>query len=118
MRRTILLDMIPPSTNHYKAQRWTGKFIQWYLTKKAKDFQENFKEHLKSYIPVETPLDVEINYVFPDRRKHDIDNYCKILLDCMQGSVYKDDNQIVRLTLNKKYEKNNPSTTIIIRECD
>lgn len=35
--------------------------------------------------------------------KPDVDNYAKALLDAMNGIVFKDDNQIVKLTVSKEY---------------
>lgn len=47
-------------------------------------------------------LIVDIRLVPPDRRRRDVDNSLKALLDAMQfGGVYHDDSQIVRLTVEK-----------------
>lgn len=36
-------------------------------------------------------------------KKPDVDNVAKIILDSISGIVYKDDKQIVKLTVSKKY---------------
>lgn len=35
--------------------------------------------------------------------KPDIDNICKIILDALNGVAYKDDTQVIRLAISKKY---------------
>ena len=49
------------------------------------------------------PLRVEIEVYPPDRRRRDIDNVQKALLDALEhGGAYRDDSQIVELTIEKR----------------
>ena len=113
---TIILNEIPPSTNHYKAQRWNGKHIQWYITKKGKEFKEMIKNLDYKWKITTKPIKMNIKLFFPTKRRQDIDNYNKVLLDSLQGIIYEDDNQIVDLRVKKFYEKNKPKTIIRIEE--
>lgn len=48
-------------------------------------------------------LEVYIDYFPPDRRKRDLDNYVKAILDGLEeAQVYANDEQIDRLLLNRK----------------
>lgn len=37
--------------------------------------------------------------------KPDVDNYAKAVLDALNGIIFKDDNQIVKLTVSKQYSE-------------
>lgn len=45
---------------------------------------------------------LNITFTFSDRRKHDIDNCLKGLLDSMTGVLWKDDSQIIELHVFKE----------------
>jgi hypothetical protein len=52
--------------------------------------------------PIEGDLDVEVVVFPPDGRRRDVDNVQKALLDALEhGGVYADDNQIVKLAIEK-----------------
>jgi Holliday junction resolvase RusA-like endonuclease len=54
----------------------------------------------RANLGLEGPLKMEAVFHPPDRRRRDIDNLCKALLDAMQtGGVYRDDSQIIDLHL-------------------
>ena len=55
-----------------------------------------------------------IKLFFGDLRNRDIDNYNKILLDSLTGIVWKDDKQIVKMEIEKLYDKKNPRVEIEI----
>ena len=57
----------------------------------------------RANLGLEGPLKMEAVFHPPDRRRRDIDNLCKGLLDALQeGGVYKDDSQIRDLRLMMK----------------
>lgn len=90
---------------------------------------ENYKKHLQSHAkiqyahaPLRGPLRVRITVIRPflknwgDKKKEDalagkvrpttrpdVDNYAKSILDSLNGITWRDDSQIVSLTINKRY---------------
>ena len=75
------------------------------LTKRAREyykrFSERFPEANKVRWPVE-PVAVTILLHPPKRFKYDVDNYFKMILDCLKGRWFTDDSQIVKLTGYKR----------------
>ena len=63
-------------------------------------------------------VEIILDQYFGDKRKRDIDAYLKMLLDSMSGIVYEDDSQIVKLTVQKLYDKENPRTEITCKKYD
>lgn len=53
--------------------------------------------------PLSEELVVTIDFYLPDRRRRDLDNLSKAVLDACNGIVYQDDQQIVELHLTKSY---------------
>ena len=61
-----------------------------------------------------TAMDVRmrIKLYFRDRRRRDIDNAAKALLDGCNGAVYEDDSQVFRLEVERGYDKENPRAEV------
>ena len=78
-----------------------------------------FEQECGQYIPKEFmngDLDVEVNFYFPTKRRADVDNFAKSLLDTLvKYRLMNDDSQIKRLTLEKFYDKGKPATVIQIK---
>jgi crossover junction endodeoxyribonuclease RusA len=101
----------PPSVNHYKN---VGRTV---ITKSGKKYQQKFnsKETVAFYYQIymlsrsqsskfirDWPISVEIDVYPPDKRKRDLDNILKVLLDSMaRAGVYHDDVQIARLVIQR-----------------
>lgn len=51
--------------------------------------------------PMKGGLKVSVFFTFADRRKHDIDNCLKAVLDSMSGILWEDDSQISELHVFK-----------------
>ena len=86
----------PPTINHYWGQRGRRKF----LTQRAKDYREAVAvqvAEMKCHYG-EQRLSIDIDLWMPDRRKRDIDNVQKPLIDAlMHAGAFHDDEQIDRL---------------------
>lgn len=90
----------PPSVNHY----WRHVGGRVLVSREGREYRVKVKQLLrrKAIETLSGDLIVDIKLTPPDRRRRDVDNSLKALLDAMQyGGVYFDDSQIVRLTIEK-----------------
>ena len=89
----------PPSVNTYDTV-WKGRKI---LSKKGKQFKKDCAEHIKPQSePMTGKLKVNVVVSFPDKRKRDLDNLLKPILDVLDDyNVYVDDSQIWDLRITR-----------------
>ena len=106
----------PPTGNHYKKP--SGKF--WYLTKSAIKFH---KETNKRWTEAGEPkfgtarLQVCIVAYPPDRRRRDIDNLTKVVLDSLQRTgLYADDCQVDDLRIQRGELKRGGCVVVGVQE--
>ena len=91
----------PPSVNHYWGQSGKRRFIG----KKGVQFREDVMEamYISGVDALEGRLCVHVNLYPPDKRKRDIDNSMKSLLDaCEHAKCYENDSQIDELHIIRK----------------
>lgn len=127
---------VPGKIQAKQRPRFNGKFV--YTPKQTINYENWVREcYLLKYRnekPLETPLEVKIiafyeipkstskkkrqemleNKVFPTI-KPDTDNIAKSILDSLNGIAYKDDKQVVSLSVKKWYAEE-PSVSIWIKE--
>ena len=103
-----------PLSNNSIYKRGKGRTI--YMTKEGKALKEDYvwqaKEQWKKPL-IEGKLKVLIGLYFGDRRKHDWDNYGK-LLDALNGVIWWDDSQIREANVKLFYDKQNPRIEVKI----
>lgn len=87
----------PAKYNFYKKE----------VTRKIKSKLDPFYEKKNGDVTV------YLNFYLTNKRKRDLDNLAKGVLDCMNGIIYNDDNQITNLVIKKTYLKNELETLII-----
>lgn len=89
------------------------------MKKEAKELKalrvEQVKEQRKQKT-IESQIVLCIEYYHKNHIRRDIDNYWKLVLDCMTNIVYMDDVQIVEMNLKKYIDKENPRVEIYIKE--
>jgi len=59
-------------------------------------------------------LAVEIVFVCKNRRKRDVDNMAKLVLDALNGVAYVDDDQIDHLFVQRVWTQVEPETRVLI----
>ena len=109
----IKIKGTPPTTN--TLYRRHGNII--YMTTQGKEYKEMCQWEVKSQYkgkPITETLSLTVEFYFKDNHKRDIDNFNKIILDSCTGMLWKDDSQIVELTLRKFVDKKNPRVELII----
>lgn len=89
----------PPTINSYYKMTQNG---QRYLDKKVREFralvESDLAEQIGNMPPLEDKLFMEVYLFPPDRRKRDVDNYMKGLLDALtEAGLWLDDSQIDQL---------------------
>jgi len=111
----IILKGNPLSTSHiYKSFR-----NRVYLSKQGKDLKQSYIEQAQEQWTkevIECDVSVSVEFYFGDRRRRDIDNYNKLVLDSLNDIVWVDDVQIQELGLKKFYDKENPRTEVLIKK--
>jgi crossover junction endodeoxyribonuclease RusA len=92
----------PPSVNHY----WRRVGARTLISRGGRAFRTEVCSILAAHgiRPLDGPLVVKVAVYPPDRRRRDIDNLQKALLDALgHGGAYHDDSQIARLTIERRH---------------
>lgn len=108
----------PLSTQHAYKTTCVNKYARIYITDKGKATRDYWrvqaKEQWGEFPPIQDELEVNIILYFGDKRKRDLDNHLKLVIDALTGVCFEDDSQIIGLHVYKEYDKENPRVEINI----
>jgi len=107
----------PPSINHY----WRRVGYRTLISREGRRFRQEVVATLAAMNVQPATGDVAVNIVVhpPDRRRRDIDNVIKALLDALEhGGAYADDGQIVDLSIKKRHPIAGGKTVVCIEEVE
>lgn len=107
----------PPSLNHY----WRRVGARTLISRTGRAFRREVCSLLtaRRVKPLVGPLIVQIDVYPPDRRRRDVDNLPKAILDALQhGGAYHDDSQIVSLTITKREVVPEGRTEVLIEKAE
>jgi Holliday junction resolvase RusA-like endonuclease len=113
----ITLPFLPISkSNGYK----TGKG-RMFKGKDIKDQEALIVIAATKALPVdwvvsEKPIKITAVFYYADKRRRDLDNHMKLLLDCFNKLIFKDDSQIIEIHIKKILGNKLPMTTVLIEE--
>ena len=105
----------PPSANHI----WRRVGTRTLLSRRGREFRQEVCALLRSQgvKPLSGPLEMTIDIFPPDRRRRDVDNVQKALLDALaHGGAYHDDSQIDRLTIERQSVVRGGKVHVLIEE--
>lgn len=112
----------PPSLNTYY-RTYRGRIL---ISEPARAYRRLIKPTLWGHIgqsgisrirPVEFDISMDILVYPPDKRKRDLDNTLKCLLDSLQhAGLYKDDSQIGKLVVERKEMVENGKVSVMINK--
>lgn len=113
MNIEIEIPFIPPSANAlYRSYR--GRVI---TSKKYKMFKESMIEYLQHiHEPFLGQVQLFVTFYITDKRKHDLDNLLKGLIDTLQPTCILNDNQIMVIHAEKMLDQPDARTLIHISE--
>lgn len=98
----------PPTVNLYWRHKVTGRLATVYISAEGKAYRKAVNDlvleaaMVQRYLKAVGPVRVVIEAFPPDRRKRDLDNILKSLLDALtHAGVWEDDSQIEDLRIYK-----------------
>lgn len=111
-----LLLPLPPSTNHLYRRTETGMQV---LQGSVKRFRAEVMACLMEQWPGQggmppAPYRVTVHLVHGDKRRHDVDNSLKSLLDSLTAALGFDDNDITEIHATKCYERGRSECVVTI----
>lgn len=116
----ILCSIDVPGDPIPKGRPRHGKGDRTYTPKRTEDAQQSVAWALmqgrRIRKPAAGPVHVTLSFRTKTKRRCDIDNLAKLVLDAGNGIVYDDDQQVVRLVVDVERGSANPGTTILM-EC-
>ena len=77
---------------------WQGKLI---ISKDGREFKKEVDLLLNNYEKILGKIKLTLILHFKDKRKRDLDNYNKVLIDCLKNKLFEDDDQIYQLYMEK-----------------
>lgn len=88
------------------------------MTKAGKDLKLSYQWQATAQVgrkkPLKGSLEVWISIYFGDKRKHDYDNFGKLLNDSLNGIFWEDDVQIKKAYIELFYDKENPRIEVVV----
>ncbi|MFN3658182.1 MAG: RusA family crossover junction endodeoxyribonuclease [Pseudolabrys sp.] len=115
---TLTLSGEPKSTQTIYRATCRGRFPTTYMTAEGKALKEQYYYEVKSQWrgPVlQGDITVTVRFFFANKRRRDLDNMNKLVLDSLTGIVYEDDSQIAELHLHRGYDAQRPRTEITVQ---
>jgi crossover junction endodeoxyribonuclease RusA len=91
------------------------------MTAEGKAIKEAYQWEAKSQwrgAPIADDLDVSIRFYFKTKRRRDLDNQNKLVLDALTGIAYEDDSQISALHLFRDLDPTSPRIEIAVTPLD
>lgn len=98
------INTLPPSVNSiYRTGRAGQRYKKPEVLEWQEDIAEFMREDWKEKDTYTGEILVQVLFVVPNRRRWDVDNRLKALLDCLQiAGVIKDDSQIAGITAERR----------------
>lgn len=95
----VIIAPLPQSVN--RMYQRSGRKVRKSDTAKAYQYLLGYAFNLSPVQMIGGLIEMSVTWYFKTMRS-DIDNRVKLLMDALEGHAYKNDNQIVRLCINKR----------------
>ena len=81
-----------------------------YVSKEGREYQKLIRYHVQNYMKndnieiIDYPIELKLTFYFKYRRRRDLDNCAKVIMDSLEKVLYTDDTNIYRLICEKKMQ--------------
>lgn len=105
----------PPSANRYWRSIVIAGSVRVLVSSEAREYKRRCAAiaAIACQSPMEGPLGMSLA-VFRPMRRGDLSNRIKVIEDAMQGIVFHDDNQVVRIEAQRHEDKANPRVEVVV----
>ncbi len=114
----MIVDCVIPGKPQPKQRARRGAGGRWYTPQATRAFERSCAVICAWFRPSDWPLDarysVRLVLYFADRRRRDLDNVCKSVLDGCNGVLWDDDSQVDSVDVRREYDKARPRTQITV----
>lgn len=114
-RPTILTLPFPPSVNSY----WRHNRGRTHISSEGKAYRQQVAQHVAVAAQPQqgqARLSVYVEVYPPDKRRRDLDNMFKAVLDALaHAGVYEDDSQIDKLSIERRPVRTAGQLVVIVR---
>lgn len=118
----IVLNGCPISTNSIYKMVCEGGTPSVYMSPEGRKLKDSYKRQAAAQMAgkytLTTELEIYVKLYFSNKHKHDWDNHHKISMDALTNIVWIDDSQIMKATVEKFHDKDNPRMEIEIKNYD
>jgi Holliday junction resolvase RusA-like endonuclease len=115
----IVLSGESRSTNHLYKNTCRNGYSTTYLTPEGKALKEQYQWEAKAQWrgpQLEGDISVSVTFYFATKRKRDLDNQNKLMLDALTGIAWEDDSQIAELLLRRGFDSASPRIRIEVSQ--
>ena len=110
----IELPIMACSVNKYY-RSWKGRVL---ISQDGREFKKQVQVHLDNYEKILGKVELKLILYFKDKRKRDVDNYAKVLIDCLKNKLFEDDDMIYKLYMEKHIGYGENKIEIIVTKLD
>ena len=72
------------------------------ISKPGREFKLEISKCLDITTKILGPIKLTLIFHFKDKRRRDVDNYAKVLIDCLKNVLFEDDDKIYILHMEKQ----------------
>jgi len=90
-----------------------------YMTAEGKALKEQYQWEARAQWrgpKLEGDISVSVTFYFATKRKRDLDNQNKLILDALTGIAWEDDSQVGELHLLRRYDREKPHIEIAVQQ--
>lgn len=115
-----MLAFTIPGKPQPKGRPRMGKGGRVFTPKETRAYEKTVQHFAKNAAgwfgpwPLEGEYRCTIDIYWPDKRRRDIDNAAKSILDGMNGVLWTDDSQVVELVLRRRLDRESPRAAVIV----
>lgn len=117
----MTLEYVIPGPPQPKERARRGAHGRWYTPERTRRYEAHARScatvarmALGTPWPMDAWYRVELWVRFPDRRRRDVDNVAKAVLDSANGVLWDDDLQVSELVVRRSVDRERPRVEVVV----